>query len=58
MPSSSLCERYKQATYAAMIFWTQTVTYEYTGRRGGGTECRQKMEDDIFKPGIGRKLIL
>jgi len=37
-----------------MIFRAQrgylVLTYEYMGRRGGGTECRQKMEDDIIKP--------
>jgi hypothetical protein len=26
------------------------LTYEYMGRRGGGTERMQKMEDDILKP--------
>jgi hypothetical protein len=37
-----------------MIFRTQrgysVFTYEYMGRRGGGIERRQKMEDDIIKP--------
>jgi hypothetical protein len=40
--------------FAAMIFRTQggysVLTYEYMGRRGGGIECRQKMEDDSIKP--------